>query len=66
MVEKFFTPEQVAQISRAFEILFNDLRVWFDGVSKVMEKLFPHVSQTRRAEVKRVRTAYRRKKGKRW
>lgn len=66
MIEKSFTAEKMAQISRAFDILVEDLRVWFASVGKLMGEMFPIISEGHRAEVRAVRTAYRRKKKGRW
>lgn len=60
------TPEQSAALNKAFVQLWDGIREWFDNVTKLMGEMFPVVSEMRRAEVKRVRTAYRRKKKGRW
>lgn len=60
------TEEQKQQLQQAFIYTASRLKDYFDGLQVVMRQWFPVVSQIHRAEVKRVRTAYRKKKGKRW
>jgi hypothetical protein len=61
-----FTDNQVTVFFQFINRFSNQMRAAFEHVGKMMQQFFPVISQAHRAEVKRVHTAYRRKKGKRW
>lgn len=46
---------------KGFQQLFDGLRLYFEGISKIWKVWFPVVSQAHRAHVKAVRTDYHRK-----
>lgn len=57
-----FSEDQLKRLAEAWTPLIKGLGEWFEHVGSVMRKWFPTVSQAHRAEVKRVHTAYDRKR----
>lgn len=57
-----FSEDQLTKLAEAWTPLIKGLSEWFEHVSSVVKKWFPVISQAHRAEVKRVHTAYAKKR----
>lgn len=57
-----FSENQMTRLAEAWAPLIKGLSEWCEHVSSVIKKWFPVISQAHRAEVKRVHTAYARKR----
>lgn len=57
-----FSENNLKRLAEAWAPLIKGLSEWCEHVASVMRKWFPAISQTHRAEVKRVHTAYDKKR----